>query len=117
MRKVIKYVYGHKKTLIGGLLGFALFWLSSHPESPVKKRLPERNIKNVDYIPNVKIRGRESHYHVHHWMILSSIYAVTTLLKRRVLKSSILHGFLLGGIIQGLTYKDRFRVKKHPSKD
>ncbi len=102
------------KFVAGGLTGFSLFTISSHNKSPVKKRIPEKRIKNISYLPSVKVYKKDEHYHIHHWMIFSLFYAnlllLLKLLKKKSLKSKILHGFFIGSIIQGLIYKDRFRV-------
>ena len=104
---------GLAKILAGLIAGFSFFTISSHQKSPVYKKLPEKKLKNVSYIPNIKIQKDSGHYHIHHWMIFSALYAPFVLVKR--LRSKFLHGLIIGSIAQGLTYKDRFRMK-HPSK-
>ncbi len=98
------------KLFAGLIAGFSFFIVSSYQKSPVKK-LPERKIKNVSYFPNIKIQKKDGHYHIHHWIILSALYAPFILAER--LRSKFLHGFLIGSIVQGLTYKDRFQIKYH----
>src|SRR3989344_102659 len=104
---------GLVKILAGLIAGFSFFTISPHQKSPVYKKLPEKKLKNVSYLPNIKIQKDSGHYHIHHWMIFSALYAPFILIKR--LRSKFLHGLIIGSIVQGLTYKDRFRVK-HPSK-
>lgn len=85
------------KILAGLIAGFSFFLLSSHPEKSPIRKLPERRLKNVSYFPNVKIQKNNGHYHVHHWMIFSALYAPFILVRR--LRSKFLHGFLIGSII------------------
>jgi len=99
------------KLFVGLIAGFSFFTVSSHQKSPVYKKLPERKLKNVSYFSNIKIQKDSGHYHIHHWMIFSALYAPFILIKR--LRSKFLHGLIIGSIIQGLTYKDRFRIKYH----
>lgn len=113
MKKVIKKEHAKDagKFLAGAISGFSFFLLSSHPEKSPIRKLPERKFKKVSYFPNIKIQKDNGHYHIHHWMIFSALYAPFILIKR--LRSKLLHGLIIGSIIQGLTYKDRFRIKYH----
>ncbi len=113
MKKVIKKEHARDagKFLAGAISGFSFFAVSSHRKSPIYKMLPNRKIKNISYFPNIKIQKKNKHYHIHHWMIFSALYAPFILIKR--LRSKLLHGLIIGSIIQGLTYKDRFRIKYH----
>ena len=113
MKKVLKkeHARGVGKFLAGVVSGFSFFLLVSHPgKSPIRK-LPEKKLRNVSYFPNIKIQKDSGHYHIHHWMIFSVLYAPFILIKR--LRSKFLHGIIIGSIFQGLTYKDRFQMKYH----
>ena len=99
------------KLFAGLIAGFSFFTVSSNQKSPVYKKLPEKKLKNISYFPNIKIQKENKHYHIHHWMIFSALYAPFILIRR--LRSKFLHGLIIGSIVQGLTYKDRFRVKYH----
>lgn len=99
------------KLFVGLIAGFSFFTVSSHQKSPVYKKLPKKKLKNISYLPNIKIQSEKENYHVHHWMLFSALYAPFILIRR--LRSKFLHGFLIGSIIQGLSYKDRFRIKYH----
>lgn len=96
--------------LLGGGVGFLLFWLTSHPTSPVHRRLPRRTYKTHHVVPHVKIAHKNRQYHIHHWMQLLVVYGYLWLRKRHLLRHKILHGFILGSILQGLSYKDRFKI-------
>lgn len=109
---------GAAQVALGGLLGFSLFWITSHHKSPVNRRLPYKKIKNVHYTPELRIARKDKHYHLHHWAIFSATYVPLILArKKRVFGSKVLHGFFIGSILQGLTYKDRFKFIKEPYKE
>lgn len=112
--ELIKKSYSSEKvrTAAGTLLGFSFFWMTSHPKSPVNKKLPEKNIKNLSYSPHIRIKKEGKAYRLHHWTIFSFLYLPLIFIKKGFLKSKIMRGFILGSIIQGLTYKDRFDVLK-----
>lgn len=99
------------ETAIGAVLGFSFFWLTSHGSSPVNKRLPTKKYKKVHYSPHIKLEKGDKHYHLHHWAIFGVSYFPLLALRRRF-KLNLLHGFFLGSVIQGLTYKDRFEFVK-----
>jgi hypothetical protein len=112
--EIIKKSFSNEKikTGIGTLLGFSFFWLTSHPKSPVNKKLPNKSIKNIAYSPNIHIKKDDKAYRIHHWTIFSLLYLPLVFSRKGFLKSKIMRGFMLGSIIQGLTYKDRFNLIK-----
>ena len=89
--------------------GFALFWFASHPtKSPLRKKLPVKKFKNVYLLPEIKIERKDKHIHFHHWLNISAVYVLLYWKKRHVLENKLLSGFLVGSILQGLSYEDRF---------
>ena len=114
MKKEV-YLKDSLKTLLGVGVGFLLFWVTSNPKSPVHKKLPPRKIKNVHLLPHVKIVRRDTAYHLHHWFNMTSLYIGYMVLKRRMIRSKLLNGFIVGSIMQGLIFPDsfRFRHKTH----
>lgn len=103
------------KIVSAGALGFSLFWLTSHPKSRLKRKLPEKTYKNFSLLPNVRYHRKDTSYHLHHWFILSICY-VPLLKFKRLRKSRLFHGLFLGSILQGMLYKDRFQLR-YPKKD
>lgn len=99
---------------IGAAAGFALFWLASHEKSPLKAKLPQKNIKNLSILPNIKIKREDKHIHLHHWLNIASIYGLLYWKKRNLLNSKLFNGFLMGSIFQGLSYDDRFSFVYKP---
>lgn len=89
-------------------VAFGIFWLTSHPKSKIHHNLPQKKYKNLYILPNVKIVTDEKTYHVHHWATMGVLYW-TLFIKKKKFSSKFLHGIMLGSIIQGLTYKDRFQ--------
>ncbi|MEN9407324.1 MAG: hypothetical protein RLZZ455_540 [Candidatus Parcubacteria bacterium] len=96
--------------LVSFAVGYYLFLLFSHPEKKQHK-LPRVKFKNIEILPNLKIHGRHRTYHIHHWVLLSVVVAVGALAYESLLKSPLLNGVTAGGILQGLRYKDRFRIR------
>ena len=100
---ILKSMFG---ILFGIFIGFLLFTLTTHPGSRINKKLPEKKIKNFQIFPRVNISARNRVFHFHHWIILTPFY----LFLQNFLHSDILHGIILGGIVQGLMFKDRFKI-------
>lgn len=105
----------------GASVAFALFWLTSHPKSKIHKALPSKKYKNLQVLPHIKLVTQDKTYHLHHWLTFSLIYW-RLFIKKKVFRSKILHGMMLGSIFQGLTYNDRFHftyktpAQKHQEK-
>jgi hypothetical protein len=105
---------------LGLAAGFVVFWLTSNDKSPLKAKFPEKKLKNIAFLPNIKIIKEDKHIHLHHWLNITSIYALLYWKKRQLLGNKLLNGFLIGSILQGLSYDDRFSFvykpeEKHPA--
>ncbi|MCL5410516.1 MAG: hypothetical protein M1324_01525 [Patescibacteria group bacterium] len=100
----------YSKLLTGVGLGFSFFWLISNPKSKVKRKMPQKNFKNFHFSPNIRIVRKNKSYHFHHWFILMVFYLPILIRKRHLLRYKFLHGFILGSILQGLSFKDRFKI-------
>lgn len=99
------------KVMIGGLVGFSFFLLISHPKSSINKKIPHKNIKNFTVLPSVQFHTKQKTYHFHHWLNLASLYLVMLTKRKKLLKSKIIHGFMIGSILQGLSYRDAFKMR------
>lgn len=64
-------------------------------------------------MPNFKIHIRRKTYHIHHWVLLSVIVAFGVFVYEGMIRSPLFNGVAIGGILQGLRYKDRFKFR-HP---
>jgi hypothetical protein len=91
-------------------VGYYLFLLFSHPEKK-QHRLPKVRIRNIELLPNLKIHGRSKTYHIHHWVVLSIVLALGAFVYEGIIRSPLLNGVTIGGILQGLRYKDRFKIR------
>lgn len=105
------------KEFLGGIIGFSLFTAICNPKSPVNNKLPEEKIKNLEISPNIEVFSKNKTYHIHHWIIFLILYLPLLTVKKNFLKSKLFRGFLLGNIIQGLMYKDRFKIIEKPKKE
>lgn len=95
--------------LVAFVVGYYVFLIFSHPEKK-KSKLPRIAYRNIEVSPNIKIHFRNRTYHLHHWLVLTlmflgSLYFIDGLV---AVKAA---GF--GGIVQGLRYSDRFKIR-HP---
>lgn len=58
-------------------------------------------------VKSIRIRVKEYVLHVHHWLYASFALAV---LPSNIEHKTVIESFLVGVIIQGLTYKDFYKV-------
>lgn len=99
--------------IIGAIIGYLIFHLTTHDYHPksIKKKLPRVKYKNIELSPNIKIRLKSRELWLHHWInlavlfVIAHVYSVDT-----VLAHTSFQGFIVGGVAQGLTYKDRFQI-------
>lgn len=98
------------ETLTGGIIGFVIFTIGSHPKSKINIKLPDQKIRNLQVFPRVNVVAKNKVIHIHHWIIL----AISYLLIQNFIQIAIVNGILLGGVFQGLLYKDRFRILFKP---
>jgi hypothetical protein len=74
------------------------------------QKIPPVSVEKLVIIPSIKIRFRERVIHIHHWMTLTIIFGVLTLQSSGFTQLLILKSFCFGGALQGLLYKDRFKI-------
>lgn len=94
------------EAFVGGIISFVVLTLFTHPKSKINKKLPDKKIRNVQVFPRINVSARNRVFHFHHWIMLTPVY----LFLHNLTHSDILNGAILGGIIQGLLFKDRFKV-------
>jgi len=96
---------------LGGIVfGYGLTKFLSDPASKIKHQIPLFRFWVIEFIPNLKIKLRKSVLHIHHWIFLSValvalLWATTSFTQLLFFKS-----LCLGGIVQGFTFKDRFKI-------
>ncbi len=106
------------ETLIGGLVSFLLLHFTTHPSSKINKKLSnispkKRTIKRMEIFPRLNIEAKNRRIHIHHWMILTPLFIASQTIGKGFMQSDLLHGFMLGGIFQGLMYKDSLKFIHH----
>lgn len=96
---------------LGSLTGFLTFTLASHPRSPVAKRRPKINLfKKLELQPQLKIfYKKEKALVLHHWLAMLILLIFSFLFLQEY---GFLKGFLMGGVGQGLTYRNRFEFRE-----
>lgn len=94
---------------IGFVIGWFSSFLVSNNKSPIEKKLPNETYKGIEVIPNLEVKRGNSVYHIHHWIYILLLYYPLTRIKK--LNNKLIKGFLIGDMLQGLSYKDRFKIK------
>jgi len=97
--------------IISACVGYLFFLYFSHPEKK-KNKVPKISIKNVDILPNFRIHAGSKTYWFHHWFLLSIVIAVPIVIGENFQFPMVVEGLLVGGILQGLRYPDRFRFRQ-----
>jgi len=92
------------------VLGYTAFHLTKYPHGKVGKKLPKVKIKALEFSPSFKINMRNHTIHFHHWMNLAILLAISVPMTGTFWDSSIAKAFMVGGIIQGLTFKDASQI-------
>lgn len=103
-----QYAITTGKLVLGALAGYALSHHFSHPNGRVRKHVPPVRVGNVQLMPNLLIATKNGRWHIHHWAYLPATYLPLLTFIRPLLKRHLIHGFVLGAIIHGLTFSDRF---------
>ncbi len=98
--------------VVSVFVGYIFFLYLSHPEKK-KNKVPHLRIGNVELLPNFKIHFRSKTYHLHHWLTLSLLTALVLTTFEGFNHLILLKGIAIGGILQGLRYPDRFKIR-HP---
>lgn len=91
-------------------LGYVLFLYLTHPEKK-KHKIPQLRIWKIELMPNIRIHSKSKIYHIHHWVILTLVTAITLLNYEGFQYLTFIKGIAIGGIIQGLRYPDRFKFR------
>lgn len=94
----------------GGIAaGFWFYHLFSQPLK-LKGKLPKIKIKALEVLPSLQIKLKKHIIHIHHWIFLSVAFAVLITATTSFAQLLLVKSFCLGGIIQGFTYSDRFKI-------
>lgn len=98
-------------------IGYYLSHVISKPVERDGKRLPNRlpqiKFKNIEIWPCIRLHFRNNMYWFHHWMYLSLATLLLFVMYDSFSHLIALKGAAIGGVIQGLRYPDRFKIR-HP---
>lgn len=92
--------------------GYMFFLYFSHPAKK-KHVLPRIKFKNIELLPNIRIHYRNTTLHLHHWLLLGMVTITSLVIYEGLQQLVLVKGVAIGGMIQGLRYKDRF-IFRHP---
>lgn len=84
-------------------LGYLTFRATTHPNSRIRRKMPNLRMKRVQVFPVLRIHLFGRVIHLHHWFSLSILLILSFFASIGVLDLMFTKGVLLGGIIQGLT--------------
>lgn len=95
----VQYLY----TLATVLLSYKLCNVFTHPKSKVWHKFPSLKIKRLELLPSIRITVKGRVIHFHHWFNFSLLLVISVFVNSVVLDFWLTRGFLLGGVIQGLS--------------
>ena len=100
--------------IVGSLVSFSVLHYTTHPRSRVNKRIPSLKLFNFQVAPRINLAFKQRVIHLHHWLLLSPLFAFSQTGDHGLMSAGVIKGVLIGGIIQGLMYRDRFKfIFKH----
>lgn len=98
------------EALFSAIVSFFVFHFASHPKSKLHKKLPKKKLINrVQILPSIHIEAKNRIIHLHHWMNFTAIFVALNY-SHQPIHSQVINGFLIGAIIQGLLYANRFKI-------
>lgn len=102
-------------------LGYLTFRFATHPKSRIWNKLLRKSVKTrrVQIFPSIRFRFAGRTFHIHHWLSLSILLALSNFEQSGILSSTMARGVLLGGVLQGLSLPSEHRKiiykEPHPS--
>ena len=94
--------------LPAAMTGFVTMNVLTHPRSRVWHKLKAKNYKTqkVQVFPSLRYFKEDKVIHLHHWFNFGLLLVISIFVTNNFLDSNITRGFLLGGVLQGLSYGD-----------
>lgn len=89
------------------ILGFLTLKFTTHPHSRIKRKMPRVKVKNVQLFPEITVHIKGKIIRFHHWFNFSVILIISLFITSSLLDAVFTRGFLIGGILQGLSFPDR----------
>ncbi|OGD95152.1 hypothetical protein A3A48_04245 [Candidatus Curtissbacteria bacterium RIFCSPLOWO2_01_FULL_37_9] len=94
----------------GGLIfGFWFYKKLSHPFQ-FRNKLPNIRFMIIEILPSLRLKLKNYIIHLHHWILLSGVLTTLMMTTSGLTQLILIKSFCLGGIIQGLSYHDRFKI-------
>lgn len=90
-------------------LGYLTFRATTHPNSRIRRKMPNVKVKRVQVFPVLRINVFGRWIHFHHWFNFSILLLLSFFMSLGILDLLVTKGILLGGIIQGLTLPKEHR--------
>jgi hypothetical protein len=90
----------------GTIAGFSALNILTHQKSPIWKKMMHKKYprsKRIQLYPSIRLQMKNRIFHLHHWMTLSIVLGLSLMFKVGILDHALTQGFLIGGIIQGLS--------------
>jgi hypothetical protein len=99
-------IVAYLTVILAVIVGFIVLQLVTHPtKSRIRKSMPDIKTKRFQFFPVLRVRFMGRSYHFHHWFNFSVLLALSAFMSSSFLDSAITRGFLVGGVLQGLTAK------------
>lgn len=95
-----------------GVASYTFFKFVTNPQGKINKKLPRVKLKTFELSPEIRINIGKRSIHMHHWVNLSILLAISIPATGALFDSSIMKALMVGGILQGLTYPDAKQIIK-----
>ncbi|OGE37042.1 hypothetical protein A3B45_04080 [Candidatus Daviesbacteria bacterium RIFCSPLOWO2_01_FULL_39_12] len=84
-------------------LGYYTFKYATLPTSKLRQKMPNLQIKRLQFFPVIRFQVFGRVIHLHHWFNFSVLLTYAAFANAGILDFTVTKGLMLGGIIQGLT--------------
>lgn len=95
------------------IIGFAAFHLITHDNSSIRRKLPDVKKGPIQIFPTIRLFLNDRTVHFHHWLNFSILLLISIFyIQGGLLDAVFTKGFLVGGIIQGLSMRNTSSPRK-----
>ena len=96
--------------ILSAVIGYVFFLYLTHPEKK-KNRVPKIGFRNIELMPNFRVHIGNKTYHFHHWLLFALLILIPVIFRDSSRYPLIFKGVLIGGILQGLRYPNKFKFR------
>lgn len=96
--------------ILSVIAGYVVFLYLSHPEKK-KHKVPKIGLWNIEFMPNFRVHIKSKTYHFHHWFVLALVILIPIILRDDFQYPMVFKGIVVGGILQGLRYPNKFKFR------